>query len=287
MLGCVVAAVALTSRFVHGGYGVLELAGFAAFTTCLAVAVSTKGRIRSVSKYAGLASALTLVSLLVAPTVVMGYLPGALPREYDLSFPNCLNHSLEDYMRAVENSSAFHLFLLEHGDAHLNHFMLLSRGDPQAPPLILLTYFSSDGFTIMFSTRPFNNDFVVKIHESQVYSSEQLSDMGLNLYFQDRLRTISGAGFQTLYQRLLETYTNMVTKSSGEGYASPSNVVSRPDGVDINVILDYGAREISFEISASSKVHGRLFNGQVDPFGNIMRFTTFYPAKIELKNGLL
>ena len=180
-------------------------------------------------------------------------------------------------MKAVENSPAFQLFVSQHEDTHLNHFMIHSRSDPQTPPLVMFTYFSSDGSTIIFFTQPFHNDLMVRIGERNVYKPMYLSDMGLNLYFQNRLQVISEAGFQTYYQHLLEAYTNVVAGSS-EVVKVSADAIPKTDGIDVNIILDYDTREISFQISASSKSYGNLFSGEVDSFGNIVRFTSFYPV---------
>jgi DNA-binding transcriptional ArsR family regulator len=275
LIGCVIAAVSLASRFVHGIYGLWELGVFAVLAVSLATTVSTKGRVRSVSKFSSAVAGLMLVSLLIAPIIVMNYVPGSLPREYDLSFPSCLSYSLGDYTRAVENSPAFRLFVYQHGGAHLNHFMIHSRSDPQTPPLIVFTYLSSDGYTITLFTQPFHNDLMVRIGERNVHKPMYLSDMGLNLYFQNRLEVISEAGFQPYYQRLLDAYMNVLAGNSG--VYKVSGDTTNADGIDINIILDYDMRDISFQISASSKTHGQLFSGELDPFGNIMRLTTFYP----------
>ena len=277
LVGCVIAAISLASRLVHGTYGLWELGVFAASVVSVAGVVSAKGGIRSAFKYSSVATGLTLIGLLIAPTVVTSYLPGSLPRELDLSFPNCLNYSLRDYMISVENSPAFRLFTYQHGDAHLNHFMIQSQSDPQVSPLMVVTYLSSDDFTIIFLIEPFRNDLMVRIGERNLYKPMYLSDMGLNLYFQNRLETISEAGFQSYYQHLLEAYANVVAGNSGVVKVS-ADAIPKADGIDVNIILDYDTREISFEISASSKLHGELFNGQVDPFGNVVSFAVLYPA---------
>jgi hypothetical protein len=142
----------------------------------------------------------------------------------------------------------------------------------------VFTYFSSDGFTITFFTKPFHNDLMVRIGERSVYKPMYLSDMDLNLYFQNRLEVISEAGFQSYYQHLLDAYTNVVAGNSGV-YKLSADAIPKADGIDVNIILDYDTREMSFQISASSKSYGNLFSGEVDPFGNIARFTTFYPSK--------
>ena len=104
-----------------------------------------------------------------------------------------------------------------------------------------------------------------------------LSDIGLNLYFQNRLELISESGFQTYYQHLLKAYANVVSGNSGVvGFSS--DTVPKADGVDVEVILDYDAMSIFFQISAYSESYGSLFSGEVDPFGNILRFTSFYPV---------
>jgi DNA-binding transcriptional ArsR family regulator len=271
LIGCVIAAISLASRFFHGIYGLWELGLFALLTVSLAMAVSTKDRVRSASKFSSIFGGLVLIGLLIAPTIVMNYVPGSLPREYDLSFPSSLNYSLRDYTRAVENSPAFQLFVYEHGDVQLNHFMMHSRSDPQTPPVILFTYLSSDGFTIILSTQLSSNDLLVKIGERSAYKPRYLNDLGLNLYFQNRLQIISETSFQKYYQVLLDAYVNSITGNSGK-------TAPKPDGVDIGIILDYDTREIYLQISTSSKPHGQLFSGELDPFGNILRFTTFYPV---------
>jgi DNA-binding transcriptional ArsR family regulator len=270
LVGCVMTAVSLAPQFFHGVYGLWELAVFSVFVVSLAAVVSTKGRVKSISRYSSLIMGLAFVGLLIAPTIVMGYLPGSLPHELDLSFPNCLYHNLRDYQRAIENSPAFLLFVYQHGYVHLNHFMIHSRSDPQASPVILFTYLSSDGFTIILSTQLSSNDLLVRIGERSAYKPTYLNDLGLNLYFQNRLEIISETGFQKYYQALLDAYVNSITSNSGK-------TVPKPDGVDIGVILDYDTREIYLQISASSKLHGQLFNGELDPFGNLRHFTTFYP----------
>jgi DNA-binding transcriptional ArsR family regulator len=270
LVGCVIAAVSLASQLFHGVYGLWELAIFSVLVVSLATVVSTKGRVKSIFKYSSVAMSLAFVGLLIAPTIVMGYLPGSLPNDLDLSFPNCLNHNLRDYQSAIENSPAFLLFVYQHGYVHLNHFMIHSRSDPQTPPVILFTYLSSDGYTIILSTQLSSNDLLVRIGERSAYKPTYLNDLGLNLYFQNRLEIISDTGFQKYYQGLLDTYVNSITSNSGK-------TAPKPDGVDIGIILDYDTREIYLQVSASSKLHGQLFNGELDPFGNIRQFTSFYP----------
>ena len=270
LVGSVVAAISLASQFFHGIYGLWELTVFSVLVVSLAAVVSTKGRVKSVFKYSGLIMGLGFVGLLITPTIVMGYLPGSLPHDLELSFPNCLNHNLRDYQSAIENSPAFLLFVYQHGDVHMNHFMIHSRSDPQTPPVILFTYLSSDGFTVILSTQLPSNDLMVRIGERNAYRPTYLNDMGLNLYFQNRLEIISETGFQKYYQILIDAYVNSISGKLGK-------TSSKPDGVDIGIILDYDTREIYLQISASSKIYGQLFNGELDPFGNLRHFTTFYP----------
>lgn len=211
---------------------------------------------------------IALISFLIMPRVVMNYSPGSLPREYDLYFPGCLNHSLRDYMKAIETSLTYQIFLCQHRDAHLTHFQIVSYNDSTVSPLILLSCLSSDGTSITYSTKPFSNDFIVRIDKGKVNSREQLSGQDI----QKKIKTIAQVKFQTLFQKFVSAYEGQIhTQLGGE------TKVPDPDGLSIGLSVDYFSGEIRFRISAFSRVCGSLFTGQIDSTGNVTGFIVFYP----------
>ena len=211
---------------------------------------------------------IALISFLIMPRVVMNYSPGSLPREYDLYFPGCLNHSLRDYMKAVESSPTYRLFLYQHRDVRLTHFQIVSYNDSTVSPLILLSYLSSDGTSITYSTKPFTNDLIVKIDNGKVNSREQLSRQ----HIQKKINSIAQVKFQTLFQKFVSIYEDRIyTELGGE------TKVPDPDGLSIGLSVDYFSGEIRFRISAFSRVCGSLFTGQINSTGNVTSFIVFYP----------
>ena len=200
--------------------------------------------------------------------IAVNYLPGSFPLEYDLYFPGCLNHDLRDYMKAIESSPTYRLFLCQHRDAHLTHFQMVSYNDSTVSPLILLSYLSSDGTSITYSTKPFSNDLIVRIDEWKVYPREQLSRQNI----QKKIDSIAQVKFQTLFQKLFSAYEDQTHNKLDGQTKLPS-----PDGVSIGLSVDYFSGEIRFRISAFSRMCGSLFTGQIDSTGNVTGFIVFYP----------
>jgi protein-tyrosine-phosphatase len=171
-------------------------------------------------------------------------------------------------MKAVESSPTYRLFLYQHRDVRLTHFQIVSYNDSTVSPLILLSYLSSDGTSITYSTKPFTNDLIVKIDNGKVNSREQLSRQDI----QKKINSIAQVKFQTLFQKFVSIYEDRIyTELGGE------TKVPDPDGLSIGLSVDYFSGEIRFRISAFSRVCGSLFTGQINSTGKVTSFIVFYP----------
>jgi hypothetical protein len=211
---------------------------------------------------------MVLIGFLTAPTIVMNNFPGSFPSEYDLYFPGCLSHSLQNYMIPVESSLAYQLFLWQHRDMYLSHFQMVSYNDSTVSPVILLIYVTSDGFSIAFTTRPFSHDFIVNVGKVATTGLEQLSRRDI----QEKIQKISLIEFESLFQTLIENYHDFIRNELKVLVEIP-----KLDGTSVGLSVNYDNGEIRFHVSTFSRIYGRLFTADLDPSGNILHFTISHP----------